>query len=214
MVMCRICNKQFKMITNTHLKKAHRMTTEEYLCSFPDAELCDEDMRAYYRTTRKHAVKPVCARPTCNKKCAQTWNTYCSRYCSMSHRMSKDGRDDQGGAKNWKFNGGWYSIGKSQKQKARERDNYFCQRCSVPVRGKNAQVHHIVPERCFDDAEMAHALDNLITLCGHCHKVIEWENLREVYRRVYLLDELQKGNPNWQTFEDFKKVMLSPKDPN
>lgn len=38
-VICRICNKKFKIITNSHLKKIHNMNIEEYRNKFPDAEL-------------------------------------------------------------------------------------------------------------------------------------------------------------------------------
>jgi 5-methylcytosine-specific restriction endonuclease McrA len=122
--------------------------------------------------------------------------------------MSKGGRNEQSGDKNWKYDGGWYSLGKSQKQKARDRDGYICQRCKCAVSGKNAHVHHVVPERCFDDPRLAHDLENLITLCGGCHLKFEWETIHEMYERVLMLDTLMKNEPNFQTFEDFKKSMV------
>lgn len=213
MVECCICHKQFKMITNTHLQKAHQMTPEEYLQAFPDAELIDEKMREHYRATRMHVEKPVCARPGCSNCTTQTWNHYCSRTCAMSHRMSKDGRNEQRGAQNPMYDGGWYALEKSQKRLARKRDQHRCRRCGRQVFGKRAHVHHLVAERCFDAPEEAHALDNLVTLCSNCHLRVEWETIRELHRRAILLDELMlEIDADFQTFAEFKDGLLKAPD--
>lgn len=49
MVTCKICNKSFKAITNTHLESAHQVTVEEYKHMFPDAELTSTQTRVSLR---------------------------------------------------------------------------------------------------------------------------------------------------------------------
>lgn len=41
--------------------------------------------------------------------------------------------------------------------------------------GKQLHVHHVVPERLFDDSESAHKEENLVTLCSMCHGAWEKE---------------------------------------
>jgi len=53
-----------------------------------------------------------------------------------------------------------------------ERDGWRCQRCGSLV---NLQVHHINPRsRLGDDAEQ-----NLITLCGSCHRLMHSQEQQE-----------------------------------
>lgn len=71
-----------------------------------------------------------------------------------------------GGTKNLPWGKDW-----NQKRIAtRKRDNYTCQVC-----GKSAlTVHHITPRRFFViDIDKANELTNLITLCAHCHRLVE-----------------------------------------
>jgi 5-methylcytosine-specific restriction endonuclease McrA len=193
------------MITNTHLKKAHGMTTEEYL-QLPGAVLTDEFMKACYRGTRYKVERPICALPGCENQTTESHNKYCSTSCrSKAYQRSKP----QDGEANPFWKGGWYSIGKAQKRLARKRDGYQCRCCQKPVEGKGAHVHHIKAERCFDTPEEAHDLENLVTLCSKCHLRVEWKMLRELHRRAELLDELMKNSPEFQTFEDFKKSMVT-----
>ena len=59
----------------------------------------------------------------------------------------------------------WFII----REKIMKRDNYTCQKCNV--RGKNLQIHHIIPWRKIHN----HSVDNLITVCIRCHKELEKE---------------------------------------
>jgi len=66
----------------------------------------------------------------------------------------------------------------SQKEKARRRDQCRCQKCGADYRayGRDPDVHHIMPERAYDEDEDTSDLDNLenlITLCRACHKHVE-----------------------------------------
>jgi len=52
MVKCKICGKEFKRITGTHLKK-HNTTVREYIDKYGKNDLFDEYLRRYYDTASK-----------------------------------------------------------------------------------------------------------------------------------------------------------------
>lgn len=60
----------------------------------------------------------------------------------------------------------------SQRRKILERDNHICQRCGAPENGREHDIHHIIPFRKFglENYKEANKLNNLETLCIHCHK--------------------------------------------
>jgi DEAD/DEAH box helicase domain-containing protein len=68
-----------------------------------------------------------------------------------------------------------------QRDAARERDNYRCRRCDAPEKpNMQHHVHHVTPFRTFgyvrghnDNYLLANQLDNLITLCPSCHRIVE-----------------------------------------
>jgi 5-methylcytosine-specific restriction endonuclease McrA len=76
----------------------------------------------------------------------------------------------------WKDNGDYYRGPNwhRQREKARNRDNYECQKCRSE---KQLQVHHITPYDSFDDYKEANRLQNLITLCTSCHHKLEWGSI-------------------------------------
>ena len=45
MVTCPLCKKEFQQITNTHLKKAHGITLDEFRQRYPDFELWSEERK-------------------------------------------------------------------------------------------------------------------------------------------------------------------------
>lgn len=47
MVICKICSKEFKRITRTHLKN-HNLTTKEYLENFPGCEIISSELKIQY----------------------------------------------------------------------------------------------------------------------------------------------------------------------
>lgn len=71
------------------------------------------------------------------------------------------------------------SLWKDRREEALERDGYQCQRCGIGEKehrekhGQQLHVHHIIRRRAFVEAESAHALNNLVTLCATCHGVEE-----------------------------------------
>lgn len=66
-----------------------------------------------------------------------------------------------------------------QRNAARERDNYTCQRCEITETelGRQLDVHHIVKFRYFgiEQHEKANKLSNLICFCTSCHHIVEHE---------------------------------------
>lgn len=44
MVVCKICNKEFKKVTNSHLRDKHGMDREEYLRLFPESIMTDQSV--------------------------------------------------------------------------------------------------------------------------------------------------------------------------
>lgn len=67
---------------------------------------------------------------------------------------------------------------KRRRVEALRRDEFECQSCGIVQKdhfkqyGNGLHVHHIEPARSFSD-DTAHTLDNLITLCQHCHAKYE-----------------------------------------
>jgi DEAD/DEAH box helicase domain-containing protein len=69
----------------------------------------------------------------------------------------------------------------AQRAAALARDGYRCRHCGMPEReGHPLEVHHLVPFAAFgyvpgrnDFYRLANRLENLITLCGACHRRAE-----------------------------------------
>jgi len=56
------------------------------------------------------------------------------------------------------------------RERVLKRDGFECQRCSE---SETLHVHHITPFKKFDDRNIANKLENLITLCPSCHRIVE-----------------------------------------
>lgn len=53
MVTCKICQKEFKKVTNSHLRDKHQTSLEEYLRLFPDSKVtCDETVQAISQASK------------------------------------------------------------------------------------------------------------------------------------------------------------------
>lgn len=241
MVICEVCGKELNMVTNSHLA-LHGMTPEEYRTRYPGVAMFDEEVRKIIHQTRHRVERPKCMHPKCDNSVTESYNIFCSNSCRSSYNFSKEYRNLQGGersrlykhgrsiakaeriAKNRKYTkysrkGEWKKLGDSQKRLARERDSFECQKCGEPVSGKKAHVHHIVAERCFDDANIAHDLGNLVTLCWHCHNFIEADTKKELHIHSNILEQLIQENPeikeliarkypNFMPFSEFKEFMF------
>ena len=62
---------------------------------------------------------------------------------------------------------------KSQRDKARARDQYRCQVCNTLEKERAHDVHHKTPFRQFTTFSQANHLGNLVTLCVACHHKVE-----------------------------------------
>lgn len=62
----------------------------------------------------------------------------------------------------------------AQRRTARERDDYTCQRCGITEfqNGQELSVHHIIPFSMLDNYLTANELDNLLSVCEPCHRII------------------------------------------
>lgn len=95
-------------------------------------------------------------------------NVYCSTQCATEKQNIGDGYQYYG--PDWP----------EQREKARERDGYVCQRIGCGRtecrNGADLHVHHLIPFREFDDREEANALENLVTVCAEHHNELEQSN--------------------------------------
>jgi hypothetical protein len=57
MTTCKICNKQFKAITNSHLRDRHDLTLEQYLKDYPDAILTSIETREQIAKTNSKSYE-------------------------------------------------------------------------------------------------------------------------------------------------------------
>ena len=93
---------------------------------------------------------------------------YMCSWCGM--RTNRLYANDQMG-ENWN----------EQREAALERDNKTCQLCGDAqsnIReesGRGLHVHHIKPRRLHKCAEEANELTNLVSVCGSCHRRLEWK---------------------------------------
>jgi 5-methylcytosine-specific restriction endonuclease McrA len=101
---------------------------------------------------------------------------YCSKKCFYeAHRQTMSGDNNpawRGGLEPY-YGPNW----ERQARRTRQRDNHTCQHCGITEAelGKLLHAHHIVPLREFHrDFRRANALSNLVSLCSHCHKLLEW----------------------------------------
>ena len=59
------------------------------------------------------------------------------------------------------------------RNRARLRDGFACRVCGAGETHAAHEVHHVQPFRSFRDRNDANRLDNLVTLCGSCHRRAE-----------------------------------------
>lgn len=124
------------------------------------------------RTTEKPCQwcgKPVVRQESESDK-RSTYGPFCNHNCYGKWRsenlVGEDSPAWKGGKSRW-YEGNW----KSQRAKARKRDNYTCQDCGAVSQnhGYEMDVHHIVDYDLFEEPKEANLLENLVTLCRVCH---------------------------------------------
>ncbi len=124
-------------------------------------ETCNAPVKRYPSNVGEHGV-------FCSDKCRGDW--IAETYVGEDHPHWKGGTIGSYGSS-------WTRV----RRRALERDDYTCQHCGATAEelGRNPDVHHIVPVRAFVETpvttvEDAHYLENLISLCGSCHRKAEF----------------------------------------
>lgn len=137
-------------INKPPLKKAKPENTIELPCQW-----CGTMVRRLVSSIDKRSKQG----PFCNHECYGLWR---------SENLTGENSPGWKGGYNYEYGG---SHWKSQRRKARERDNNTCQDCGITeqAHGYKLDVHHLIPYDMFDDPEQANDLGNLITLCRPCH---------------------------------------------
>lgn len=138
------------------------------------------------RTSAKYCSKACWnRRGSATTKCQQCGSQYTdyrsngSRFCSKSCYSAWQGQNVRGvNHPSWKGgSSAHYRRGfdwKEKAAKARERDDYVCQRCGIfqsqfTGTRKLLDVHHIIPY----SVSQSNRLSNLISLCRRCHIALE-----------------------------------------
>jgi len=106
-------------------------------------------------------------------------------FCSTDCRAEWQS-ENRSGENHPRYSGGHFPYGpgfnENKKQQVRRRDQYRCQDCGMTQpehlteQDEALHVHHVTPAREFDDPQERNAMENLITLCCHCH-LGKWENI-------------------------------------
>ncbi len=107
MIICPICNKQFKQITNTHLKK-HNLTLEIFKEQFPEVNLLSDELKLvlkenslkadnsqYNKSKVDKNIKKYLENPSFCSYCSEQLsyekrnNSFCNNSCSASFHNNK-----------------------------------------------------------------------------------------------------------------------------
>ncbi|WP_242698451.1 HNH endonuclease [Bacillus sp. SD088] len=165
--ICLACGEEFKVIES-------RKETAKYCSRSCLGKANGERGKIQYRKRVKIQCTN-CSRTLERKpSIIRQWN-FCDSTC-MAEYYTKSGAFS--GENNLAWQGGdidYYGPNwRSQRKKARIRDNFTCQDCGLTEKeyGKELSVHHIIPFREFNgDWEEANRLTNLVCLCEHpCHR--------------------------------------------
>lgn len=92
---------------------------------------------------------------------------YCSRTC-----LNADFAYRNYYGENNKYGPEWYSL----RLRTFTFYNFYCQRCDEQFDIHGLQLHHIIPYRYFPNRDEANNENNLLPLCGPCHRQVHQEN--------------------------------------
>lgn len=98
----------------------------------------------------------------------------CSDECK-SEVMKKEGNPNWEGGHEGYRGSEWYEL----RRKRKKRDNHNCVLCRKGEEehkeetGRSLEVHHVMPFEKFERPKDANHIDNLLTLCASCHRMIE-----------------------------------------
>ena len=143
---------------------------------------------------------------------AKNGGGYSGHKDSESTKLKKS--ESEKGEKHWNWQGGITPLNtirrhslenKEWRCKVFERDDYTCRVCLK--RGGRIEVNHIKPWRSHK--ELQHDVDNGITLCKECHKLIFYKEekvadfLKLLIGETFPKNRVNSGN----TLEEMKKLL-------
>lgn len=198
-VECKLCNKKFKRISNTHLKKVHNITCKEYKKQFPDAKFDSEQLaRKKGSSTRGKSYKEQFGflkakkiKEKHSKKTIEQMKDPEQRNIRRT-RNKQNGNGHKGGEKMMVSKKSTDSYNSNNYRKnALEYYGHTCQRCGKDFPEKKLVVHH---KDCNNyQSELGnHELDNLMVLCRSCHTKLHNELQKTSTRYVGQYD-IEKG---------------------
>jgi len=195
---CLVCHKEFKALTNTHLKR-HNITPKEYEesfgCSTVPKDWCTGEKNPFYGKTHGEGSRVKSKEYGINASTRMKGKTYEELYGKETARKVKRIRSDNfSGEKNPAYvdgkRGTSYGIypnsfDKILKNEIKQRDSFQCVICKVTT---ELHIHHID----YNKSNNNHI--NLITLCSSCHMTTNFNREYWTYFFNVLLD-LRYGNP-------------------
>lgn len=112
-------------------------------------------------------------------------NHFCSKDCESEwkreHWVGDNHPNWHGGSPNY-YGENW----QKQRRRVRERDNYTCQQCGKTEDDNQYDqvhdVHHIEPFDPEKDMKEQNRLQNLVTLCRSCHRLVEESDSADLWR--------------------------------
>jgi len=215
-VDCKICGREFKAVTNTHLKYAHGISTAEYKSMFPGVCMESEATKNFnykHRCDISKLPQSLVARSKTGKankgkkrteefkkKRSEQYSGKGNPFYGKKHSeetCKKLSAHFQGvGIDEWEgfSNKAIVRLDKSSKMKywrhaVYERDDYTCILCDK--RGGDLNAHHIVKRANRED--LIYNVDNGVTLCVRCHK--KTYGREEAFETTFML---KNGVISWQ----------------
>ena len=156
-VVCQLCQKRFKRITNTHLKYSHEITEKEYREMFPDASMIAKELKKKYADSVRDKSYEEIYGGEKGKKLRET------RKQAAIVQMKNPDQIEVRRIKMKKVQP-W----KTYRQRAIKHFGLRCQICNKDLAEEEVVVHH-KDGKNFSNSYGNHMLENLMVLCRSCH---------------------------------------------
>lgn len=201
---CKSCNKEFSSTSNKQYcsekcRINKRKEIKKRICKTCGKEFISASYKKYCSEeciVSNNKTCPICGekfytknrRKYCSEECKNVGIKYSNKKSQTELDLSKNNDSIR-----LMFNGRpintWHISGFTEelKNKILERDGYKCYICRKET---NLHVHHIIPR----DEGGPHIPENLITLCGSCHRSVEAGNVDKIIKKCKKsLKKLPKG---------------------
>lgn len=159
-VVCQLCQKRFRRITNTHLKYSHGITEKEYGEMFPNIPMIAEELKKRYADTfRGKSYEEIYGRE-------QGEELRKRREESAIKQMKNLDQIEIRRRKLKKI-----QLWKTYRERAIKHYGLKCQICNRSLLEEEVDVHH-KDGKNFPNAYGNHSVENLMVLCRSCHSKI------------------------------------------